>query len=67
MTVMLVGDSEVDVSEEVDAVLMAMQAAKDGVRGANGKIIVPPGWLVLTDSDSGEPIYVQISRVGYVR
>ncbi len=67
MTVMLVGDSEVDVSEEVDAVLMAMQAAKDGVRSANGKIIVPPGWLVLTDSDSDEPIYIQISRVGYVR
>jgi hypothetical protein len=67
MTVMLVGDSEVEVSEDVDAVLMAIQAAKDGVRSANGKIVVPPGWLVLTDSDSGETIFIQISRVAYLR
>jgi hypothetical protein len=67
MTVMLVGDSEIDVSEQVDEVLMAMQAAKDGVRSANGKIVVPPGWLVLTASDSGEPVFIQISRVGYLR
>ena len=67
MTVMLVGGSEVEVSEDVDAVLMGIQAAKDGVRSANGKIVVAPGWLVLTDADSDEPIFIQISRVAYLR
>jgi hypothetical protein len=67
MTAVLVGDMEVDVSEQVDEVLDAMRAAKDGVRSSKGTILVPPGWLVLTAADSGEPIHIQISRVGYVR
>jgi hypothetical protein len=67
MAVVLVGGLEVDVYEPIDEVLNAMQAAKDGVRRANGEIVVPPGWLVLTAAESGEPIHIQISRVGYVR
>jgi hypothetical protein len=67
MTIVLVGGLEVDVSEQVDEVLNAMQIAKDGLRRASGEIIVPPGWLVLTSADSGEPIHIQVSRVGYVR
>jgi hypothetical protein len=67
MARILVGEIEVGVSEDVDDVLNRIVGSRDGIRLGSGTIVAPPGWLTLTESDTGEPLYVQASRVGYVR
>jgi len=63
----LLHDLEVEVAEEPDEVLGRIVNARDGLRLGSGAIIAPPGWVSLTDPLTGEPVYVQVSRVGFVR
>ena len=63
----LVDSKELDVSEDVDGILAHIVGSKDGVRLGSGVVVAPAGWVVLTAPETGEPIYVQVSRIGYVR
>jgi hypothetical protein len=67
MARVLVGETEASVSEELDEVLARVVASKDGIRTSSGKITAPPGWLILTASDTGDPLYVQTAHIGYIR
>jgi len=49
-----------------DEVLNRVVNSRDGLRRPNGSIIAPTGWVVLTETDTDKPIYVQVGRVGYV-
>jgi hypothetical protein len=67
MARILLDDTEVEVSEEVDDVLGRIVNSRDGLRRGSGAIVAPAGWIVLTASDGDDPIYVQVARIGYVR
>ncbi len=67
MASILFEQAGIDVSEDVDEVLSRVVNSRDGLRLANGSILAPAGWIVLTEAATGEALYVQVSRVGYVR
>lgn len=67
MARVLLGNTEVDVLEDVDEILTRIVNSRDGLRLGNGAIIAPSGWVTLTAVDSDAPMYVQVARVGYVR
>jgi hypothetical protein len=67
MASILFDQAPITVSEDVDEVLGRVVNSRDGLRRGNGAILAPAGWIVLTEADTGEPLYVQVSRVGYVR
>jgi hypothetical protein len=67
MARILLDQTEVDVSEDVDDVLNRIVNSRDGLRHGSGKILAPAGWVSLTASDSGDSIFVQVSRIGCVR
>jgi hypothetical protein len=61
------GESEIEVAEEVEEILTTIVSAKDGLRHPSGAILAPPGWIKLTESGLGETIYIQVSRINFVR
>ena len=67
MARVLLDDPEMEVAEDTDEILARMVNARDGLRIGNGSIIAPSGWVSVTDPITDEPIYVQVSRVGFVR
>jgi len=67
MARILLDETEIEVAEEVDEVLGKIVNAKDGLRRGNGAIIAPPGWLLVSAAGTGEEIYLQVARIGYVR
>jgi hypothetical protein len=66
MARVLLGDKEIWVAEEVEEVMTRIVNSKDGIRRGGGSILSPPGWVILTASDSGELIYAQAARIGYI-
>lgn len=66
MARILLGETEIEVSEDVEETLNRIVNARDGLRRGSGAIVAPPGWVILTAPDSSE-IYVQVARVAYVR
>jgi hypothetical protein len=67
MARILFDEAPLDVTENVEEVLSLVVNARDGLRRGNGTIIAPPGWILLTDAETNEPVYLQVGRVGYVR
>jgi hypothetical protein len=67
MARILLGESEIDVFEGAEDVLRRVMSSGEGVRRAGGEIVAPPGWLALSAPETGDPIYVQVARIGYVR
>ena len=67
MASILFDQAALSVAEDVDEVLSRVVNSRDGLRRGNGSILAPAGWIVLTEFDSGEQLYVQVARVGYVR
>jgi hypothetical protein len=63
----LIDSTELKVSEDVDGILEHIVRSKDGVRLGSGVVIAPAGWVALTAPGTGDPIYVQVARTGYVR
>lgn len=63
----LIDSKELEVSEDVDGILAHIVKSRDGVRLAGGVIVAPTGWAMLTAADTGDPVYVQVARIGYVR
>lgn len=66
MARMLVGDKEIPVAEEVDEIFTRISNAHQGVQRASIRV-TPPGWIILHASDLGGDLYVQASRIGYIR
>jgi hypothetical protein len=66
MARILLDETEIEVSEEVEEILSRIVNSRDGLRRGSGAIVAPPGWVILTAPDSGE-IYVQVARIAYVR
>jgi hypothetical protein len=66
MARILLGETEIEVSEDVEETLNRIVNARDGLRRGSGAIVAPPGWVILTAADSSE-IYVQVARIAYVR
>jgi hypothetical protein len=67
MARILLGESEIDVSEDAEDILNRIVNSRDGVRRGSGAIVAPPGWVIVTASDTGDPIYVQVARIACVR
>lgn len=67
MAHILFGQTEVEVREEVEEILARIVDSRDGLRHGSGAIVAPPGWVSLTQVGLGEPIFVQVSQIGYVR
>jgi hypothetical protein len=67
MTRILIDGAEIDVSEQLDEVMARLVAAKDGIRRPDGSITAPSGWMTLSEAMSGESIYLQTDRLGYIR
>ncbi len=67
MTRVLLDETEITVSEDVDEVLSRIVNSRDGIRRGSGAIVAPPGWVTVTASDSGGEMYVQVAHIGYVR
>ena len=63
----VIDSEELEVSEDVEDILAHIVSSKDGLRLSSGKIIAPPGWVMLTAPETGDLIYVQVARIGYVR
>jgi hypothetical protein len=63
----LIDSKELEVSEDLETILAHIASSKDGVRLGSGVIVAPKGWIVLTAPETGEPIYVQVARIAYVR
>jgi hypothetical protein len=66
MARILLGETEIEVREDVEETLKRIVDARDGLRRGSGAIVAPPGWVILTAADTSE-IYVQVARIGYVR
>jgi hypothetical protein len=66
MARILLDETEIDVSEDVEEILNRIVHSRDGLRRGSGAIVAPPGWLLVTAPHSGDPIYVQVARIGYV-
>jgi hypothetical protein len=58
---------EIEVTEDVEALMSKIVNSRDGLRRGSGAIIAPSGWVIVTASGTGEEIYVQVGRIGYVR
>jgi hypothetical protein len=67
MSIILLDGLELEVTEDPEEVLVRIVNSRDGLRLGSGAIIAPPGWVSLTDSGSGNEVYVQVSRIGLVR
>lgn len=63
MALVLLGDTATSVAEGMEDVLSRIVASKDGLRSASGTIVAPPGWIALTASDTGDPVYIQTVHV----
>jgi tetrahydrodipicolinate N-succinyltransferase len=63
----LLDATEIDVSEDVEEILNRIVNSRDGLRLGSGAIIAPAGWVNLTAMVTGETLYVQVARIGYVR
>jgi hypothetical protein len=66
MARILFSEIEISVSEDPDEVMSRFVAAKDGLRSNTGVILAPPGWIALTEADTGERVYVQAAHAQYV-
>jgi hypothetical protein len=66
MARILLDETEIEVSEEVEEILGRIVNSRDGLRRGSGAIVAPPGWVIVTSRDTGE-IYVQVTRIAYVR
>jgi hypothetical protein len=67
MARILLDETEIDVIEEVEEILSRIVNSRDGLRRGSGAIVAPPGWVTLTASPTGEQIYIQVSRIAFVR
>jgi hypothetical protein len=67
MAIILLDETEIEVSEEAEEILTRIVNSRDGLRTGSGVIVAPPGWVSLTQPGLGEPIYVQVAHIGYVR
>ena len=62
----LLDEVELEVSEDSEEILARIVNARDGLRHGSGRIVAPPGWVVLSAADTGEPVYVQVVNISYV-
>ena len=67
MASILFDQAALSVAEDIDEVLGRVVNSRDGLRRGDGSLLAPAGWIVLTESVGAEQIYVQVSRIGYVR
>jgi cell wall assembly regulator SMI1 len=67
MARVLLGETEVEVSEEVEDIMGRIINSRDGLRRGSGTMVAPPGWVVLTADVTGDEIYIQVANIGYVR
>jgi hypothetical protein len=67
MALILLDETEIAVSEDVEDILTRIVNARDGLRLGSGTIVAPPGWVILSDADTDAPVYVQVARIGCVR
>jgi hypothetical protein len=67
MARIVLGETEIEVAEDVEDILNRIVNSRDGLRRGSGAIVAPPGWVVLTASGGGEEIYLQVARIAYVR
>jgi hypothetical protein len=67
MARILLDGTEIDVSEDVEDTLGRIVNSRDGLRHGSGAIVAPAGWVTLTSADTGEALYVQVARIGFVR
>lgn len=67
MARIMLDGTEIAVVESLEDVLGRLVVAKDGMRSSDGKMFAPPGWITLRETDTGENLYVQTDRLGYVR
>jgi hypothetical protein len=67
MARILLDGTEIGVSEDLEDVLGRLVAAKDGIRRGDGTVTAPSGWMILTEAITGEQLFVQTIRLGYVR
>ena len=67
MARILLDGIEIDVAEDAEDILNRIVNSRDGVRLASGAIVAPPGWVIVTAQDTGDPIYVQVARIACVR
>jgi hypothetical protein len=58
---------EIEVTEDVEGLMSKIVNSRDGLRRGSGAIIAPSGWVIVTAAGTGEEIYVQVGRIGYVR
>ena len=63
----LIDSKELEVSEDLEGILAQIVSSRDGVRLGSGVVVAPAGWVMLTAPETGDPIYVQVARIGWVR
>jgi hypothetical protein len=67
MARILLDETEIEVAENVEDILNKIVNSRDGLRRGSGAIVAPPGWVIVTAAGSGDEIYLQVARIGYVR
>lgn len=67
MARILLDETEIEVAEDVEDILNRIVNSRDGLRRGSGAIVAPPGWVIVTALGSGDEIYLQVARIGYVR
>jgi hypothetical protein len=67
MALILVGTTEVSVAESVEEAMGRIVNGRDGLRRGDGGIVAPAGWVSLIDRETDQPIFIQLSQIGYVR
>ena len=67
MARILLDGLEVEAAEDADEILARIVTARDGLRLGSGAIIAPSGWVSVTAPLTDDPIFIQVSRVGFVR
>ena len=67
MARILLDETEIEVAEDVEDILNKIVNSRDGLRRGSGAIVAPPGWVIVTAVGSGDEIYLQVARIGYVR
>ena len=67
MALIQIDGTEIDIEEDIEVALGRLAAAHDGIRRSDGSIVAPAGWMTVTDAVTGDEIFVQANRVGYLR
>jgi hypothetical protein len=67
MTRLILGNTELEVSEDFENILQRISHASENGPTVGGMRVLPAGWMIARPSELEEDVYIQTSTISYVR